>query len=43
MDNLKHDVELFNDYHAQLVQVGKTYCRPKNPKCDECPLNGWNW
>ena len=43
MDNLKHEAELFNDNHAQLVEVGKTYCRPKNPRCDECPLNGWNW
>jgi len=43
MDNLKHDVPMFNDYHAQLVQVGKTYCKPNNPRCDQCPLNGWNW
>jgi endonuclease-3 related protein len=43
MDSLDHNVELFNDYHAQLVEVGKTYCRPKNPRCDSCPLNRWNW
>jgi endonuclease-3 related protein len=43
MDSLDRDIELFNDYHAQLVEVGKTYCRPKNPRCDDCPLNGWNW
>jgi endonuclease-3 related protein len=43
MDNLKHEAKLFNDYHAQLVEVGKTYCRPQNPRCDECPLNSWNW
>lgn len=43
MDHLDHDAELFNDYHAQLVQVGKTYCRPQKPRCDDCPLNGWNW
>lgn len=43
MDHLEHDADLFNDYHAQLVQVGKTYCRPKDPKCDDCPLKGWNW
>jgi len=42
MDHLKHDAEFFNDYHAQLVEVGKNYCRPKNPRCDDCPLNGWN-
>ncbi|MFH1653760.1 MAG: endonuclease III domain-containing protein [Pseudomonadota bacterium] len=42
MDNLSEDVTLFNEYHAQLVEVGKNFCRPKNPKCGECPLNGWN-
>ena len=31
------DGALFSDYHAQIVQVGKEYCRPK-AKCEECPL-----
>ncbi len=31
-------VELYNDYHAQLVAVGKTHCRPK-ARCDGCPLD----
>lgn len=35
--NLPEDVELWNDYHAQLVAVGKNFCRPKC-KCDQCPL-----
>lgn len=43
MDHLPHRVTLFNDYHAQLVAVGKTYCRPQSPRCSDCPLNGWNW
>ncbi len=43
MDSLDSDVELFNDFHAQFVETGKTYCRPQNPRCSECPLNGWNW
>ena len=30
----------FNEYHALFVEAGKTYCRPRNPRCDECPLNG---
>ena len=30
-------VGLYNDYHAQLVAVGKTHCRPK-ARCDGCPL-----
>ncbi len=31
-------LDYWQDYHAQLVQVGKDYCRPKNPRCTECPL-----
>ena len=29
--------DLWNDYHAQLVCVGKTYCRPA-ARCPGCPL-----
>jgi endonuclease-3 related protein len=35
--NLSEDVQLFNDYHALLVRVGKEFCRPK-AKCHGCPL-----
>lgn len=35
---LEQDVELFNEYHALLVRVGKEYCRKATPKCDDCPL-----
>ena len=31
-------VKLFNEYHALFVACGKNYCRPKNPRCDQCPL-----
>ncbi len=37
--SLPEDVDLWNDYHAQLVAVGKNFCRPRSPKCDACPLN----
>ena len=36
--NLPDDAEMFNEYHALLVSVGKDYCKPK-PKCEQCPLN----
>jgi endonuclease-3 related protein len=36
-DNLNPDAELFNDYHAQIVHLGKTVCR-KSPLCDRCPI-----
>ncbi|MFH1874537.1 MAG: endonuclease III domain-containing protein [Pseudomonadota bacterium] len=39
MDNLENDVQFFNEYHALLVKCGKQYCRPKNPRCELCPLN----
>lgn len=37
--NLPTDVQLFNEYHALFVMVGKHYCKPK-PRCKECPLEG---
>ena len=35
--SLPTDAELWNDYHAQLVAVGKNYCRPV-ARCEGCPL-----
>ena len=40
MDNLVEDTALFNEYHALLVQVGKTFCKKSKPKCADCPLAG---
>jgi endonuclease-3 related protein len=34
---LPHDAALFNDYHAQIVRLGKDVCRAR-PRCPECPL-----
>ena len=34
---LKRDTELFNEYHALFVRLGKAYCR-KKPMCNGCPL-----
>lgn len=36
--NLAGDSQLYNEYHAQIVNVGKNWCRPKNPLCNQCPL-----
>ena len=36
---LPRDVQLFNEYHALFVMVGKHYCKPK-PRCTGCPLEG---
>jgi endonuclease III related protein len=37
--NLACDIQLFNEYHALIVHLGKDFCKP-TPKCEECPLNG---
>lgn len=31
-------LDYWQDYHAQLVMVGKHYCRAKVPRCEACPL-----
>jgi len=31
-------LDYWQDYHAQLVAVGKDFCRPRQPRCDTCPL-----
>ena len=36
--NLDRDVELFNEFHAQVVMLGKTICTSKNPDCAKCPI-----
>ncbi len=35
--NLPSDAELFNDFHAQFVSIGKSYCKPV-ARCEGCPL-----
>jgi endonuclease-3 related protein len=37
MNSLPHDVQVFNEYHALLVKVGKEHCRRK-ALCEGCPL-----
>jgi len=37
MNNLPSDTELYNEYHALIVQHCKERCR-KKPLCGECPL-----
>ena len=39
-DHLPEDVQLFNEFHALLVNVGKDFCSPR-PKCSGCPLEGF--
>ncbi len=37
MENLTHDVGMFNEYHALLVRHGKDVCK-RAPQCDQCCL-----
>jgi endonuclease-3 related protein len=37
MTNLPEDVQLYNEYHALIVQLGKKICKSK-PDCNICPL-----
>jgi endonuclease-3 related protein len=37
MDNLPEDIDLYNDFHAQIVQLGNLICK-QHPECDKCPI-----
>lgn len=40
MDALPADSELFNEYHALIVEQCKRHCK-KKPLCEGCPLQGF--
>jgi len=40
--NLDRDVKLFNEFHAQIVMLGKTICTSRNPNCAKCPIGYLN-
>jgi endonuclease III related protein len=31
-------LDYWQDFHAQLVMVGKHFCRSRRPRCEQCPL-----
>lgn len=35
---LPRNAQLYNEFHALLVNVGKNWCRTRDPRCEECPL-----
>ena len=39
MEQLPHDVDLYNEYHALIVEECKTFCLKRKPLCVPCPLN----
>jgi endonuclease III related protein len=38
MDNLGKDKGLFNEFHALIVELGKSVCKSKKPLCGMCPI-----
>jgi len=38
MAALPTDATLFNEYHALIVEVGKRFCKKRQPLCADCPL-----
>jgi len=38
---LPRDPQLFNEFHALIVQTGKLHCRKSNPLCSTCPLSSF--
>lgn len=38
MTHLPHEADLFNEYHALIVEECKTFCRKRLPLCSACPL-----
>ncbi len=38
MENLPHSADLFNEYHALIVEECKKFCSKVKPLCSQCPL-----
>jgi len=38
---VEEDVELYQDFHAYFVKIGKNYCKKSKPACEQCPLQNW--
>ena len=37
-DNIPYDIDLYNDFHAQLVNLAKDFCHKNKPVCNACPV-----
>ena len=36
--SLPADAAIYNEFHGLIVHVGKHWCRTREPRCQECPL-----
>jgi len=37
-ERLPREVELYKEFHALIVELGRNYCRKRKPNCAKCPL-----
>lgn len=42
MERLPRDLRLYNEFHALIVRVARTFCKKNKPLCENCPLHGLN-
>lgn len=35
---LPEDKDIYNEFHAQIVNLAKDYCKKRQPRCGNCPL-----
>lgn len=40
VSELDGSLDIFKDLHAQIVMLGKHYCKKSAARCEECPLSG---
>ncbi len=38
--SIPEDLDMYKDFHAQFVELGKNYCKTK-PLCNECPVKSY--
>lgn len=36
--SIPREPQLFNEFHALIVNTGKNWCRKRTPRCEACPL-----
>lgn len=41
MEDLPNDADMFNEFHALLVRLGKRRCKKNGPLCAGCPVEHW--
>ena len=38
--SLPRSVQVYNEYHALIVELAKKHCKKSEPRCTDCPLRG---